>query len=141
MKLLTFSLLFSTLISLGQNKSYEINFISKFDSTSFINSCRDSDDFVIHNTNDSLTNKVNFKMGWDSLTLFIDFTVLDSVWETSQTKHDSPIFKTDDCVEIFIDFDGDGKNYLELGINPNGVYYDYKIAFFHPVITLHILFL
>lgn len=131
MKWLTIIFIFLTLAGFNQNKVYE----AEFDtlgirngaySPIFLGKVNQSENFVIHNTGDS-TNQVFFKAIWDSTGVYFNILVNDSTLEIEQTKHDSPIFKTDDCVEIFIDFDGDGKNYLELGINPNGVYYDYKI--------------
>jgi len=72
-------------------------------------------------------------MAYDSINIYIEFIVQDSLIESHQTKRDSKIFNTDDCVEIFLDFDGDGKNYLEFGANPNGVFYDYHIICPKPV--------
>lgn len=112
-------------VGFTQNKSYTVGYRGSselpFSNTSY------SSPFVKHDTGGELRNNIRFKMSYDSLNLYLAYHVTDSIIEANQTQHDSPIYKTDDCVELFLDFDGDGKNYLELGINPNGVYYDYLI--------------
>lgn len=77
-----------------------------------------------HVSSDSLNNEVTFKLTYDSTFLYGCFIVKDSTIVSNQTQFDSEIFKTDDCVEVFLDFDGDGLNYLEFGISPIGTYYD-----------------
>lgn len=130
LKLTFLILLFNTCV-FAQKKVYGIkhavtNFIidgliSDWDSIPF------SSNFVNHENGDTIGSDINFKLSWDSLNLYGVIKVEDTFIDTNQTLHDSYIFKTDDCTELFIDFDGNGKNYLELGINPNGVYFDYHI--------------
>lgn len=125
MKYYLFIFIVSTMnIVSAQKKSYNINYIK---APHLLDSIEYSTPFVIHNTNDTNTNLAQFKMAWDSLNLYVKFNVEDSIIESYQIEHDSHIFKTDDCIELFLDFNGDGKNYLELGVNPRGVYYDYLI--------------
>lgn len=113
---------------IGQTKYYALTKVKvdsiNFSSQTIFSQFECSENFLKQNTGDSSATIANFKAGYDSLHLYVEFFVIDSTLEVNHTKHDSPIFKNDDCVEIFIDFDGDGKNYLELGVNPNGVYYD-----------------
>ncbi len=126
MRLLGLVILLSSFqIGLTQNKSYTVGY-SVSSELPFTNT-NYSSPFVKHDTGDQINNNIVFKMSYDSLNLYLAYYVSDSIIEANQTQHDSPIYKTDDCVELFLDFDGDGKNYLELGINPNGVYYDYLI--------------
>ena len=130
LKLTFLILLFNTCV-FAQKKVYRIkhavtNFIidgliSDWDSIPF------SSNFVNHENGDKIASDINFKLSWDSLNLYGVIKVEDTFIDTNQTLHDSYIFKTDDCTELFIDFDGNGKNYLELGINPNAVYFDYHI--------------
>lgn len=130
LKLTFLILLFNTCV-FAQKKVYRIkhavtNFIidgliSDWDSIPF------SSNFVNHENGDTIASDINFKLSWDSLNLYGVIKVEDTFIDTNQTLHDSYIFKTDDCTELFIDFDGNGKNYLELGINPNAVYFDYHI--------------
>lgn len=130
LKLTFLILLFNTCV-FAQKKVYRIkhavtNFIidgliSDWDSIPF------SSNFVNHENGDTIASDINFKLSWDSLNLYGAIKVEDTFIDTNQTLHDSYIFKTDDCTELFIDFDGNGKNYLELGINPNAVYFDYHI--------------
>ena len=130
LKLTFLILLFNTCV-FAQKKVYRIkhavtNFIidgliSDWDSIPF------SSNFVNHENGDTIASDINFKLSWDSLNLYGVIKVEDTFIDTNQTLHDSYIFKTDDCTELFIDFDGNGKNYLELGINPNAGYFDYHI--------------
>lgn len=129
-KLLILLLLPTTLLS--QVKTYHLSYdslptLGEISLPKSLDSAKESDHFVIHNAINTPTNKVRFKANYDSSSVNFYITVVDTVLTIKQQKHDSKIFATDDCVEIFIDFDGDGKNYLELGVNPNEVYYDYKI--------------
>ena len=51
---------------------------------------------------------------------------------TECKKKDSKIYETDDLVEIFIDPDGDGKNYLEIGVNAFSTHYDMLVKCISP---------
>ena len=63
------------------------------------------------------------KVLWDDKFLYIGFTVTDvDVWSTL-TKRDEKLW-TQEAVEIFIDANGDGKDYVELQTNPNGAIFD-----------------
>lgn len=60
---------------------------------------------------------------WDERRLYLAFTIQDSeVWATL-TIHDARLF-TEECVEIFIDPDGDGERYIELQVNSLGTVRD-----------------
>ena len=63
------------------------------------------------------------KVLWDDKNLYIGFYVTDEdVWSTL-TKRDEKLW-TQEAVEIFIDANGDGKDYVELQTNPNGAIFD-----------------
>ena len=127
---LTFLILLSNTCVFAQKKVYSI----KYTTTHFIidglisdwNSIPFSSNFVNHENGDSITPEINFKLSLDSLNLYGIIKVEDTFMDTNQTLQDQ-INSLSDKNSINIDFDGDGKNYLELGINPNGVYYDYHI--------------
>lgn len=64
-----------------------------------------------------------FKMLWDDSCLYIGFEIEEShIWATF-TERESVIFHEND-VEVFIDPDGDGENYIELEINALGTIWD-----------------
>lgn len=96
--------------------------ISDWDSIPFSNR------FSNHVTGDTLNNKAQFKACYDQQYFYFAFQVFDASVTHQQKAIDAPIFKTDDCVEMFLDFDGDGKNYLELGVAPSGIYYDIHVT-------------
>lgn len=80
--------------------------------------------FIIHNTNKEAAQGTMVSLSWNDDNLYIAYRSSDSKIVGSQQEKDSPIFSTDDLVEIFIDADGDGKNYVEIGVNAFSSYYD-----------------
>ncbi|MEG2102903.1 MAG: carbohydrate-binding family 9-like protein [Flavobacterium sp.] len=80
--------------------------------------------FVIHNTVEKASQNTTVSFAWNDENFYIAFRSLDSKIIGSKQKKDSPIFKTDDLVEIFIDPDGDGQNYVEIGVNAFSTNYD-----------------
>ncbi len=83
--------------------------------------------FVIHNSGEKATQNTFVSLSWNDKNLYIAYRSDDSkIVGTSQMK-DSKIYETDDLVEIFMDPDGDGKNYLEIGVNAFSANYDMLI--------------
>ncbi|MGI6395134.1 MAG: carbohydrate-binding family 9-like protein [bacterium] len=62
----------------------------------------------------------------DNEYLHIGFDVADSDIYAEQTNNDTPIYETDDVVEIFIDPRGEGKIYYEIQVSAAGVKFDTK---------------
>jgi hypothetical protein len=63
------------------------------------------------------------RLTWDDQFLYAFITVTDSdVW-TEYKNHDDPLWKQD-CVELFIDADGNRRGYVELQVNPNNATFD-----------------
>lgn len=63
------------------------------------------------------------KLTWDDQFLYAFVSVTDSdVW-TEYELHDDPLWKQD-CVELFIDADGNKRGYVELQVNPNNATFD-----------------
>ncbi|MCB9557566.1 MAG: carbohydrate-binding family 9-like protein [Deltaproteobacteria bacterium] len=63
------------------------------------------------------------QVAWDEKFLYVAFSNKDQdVW-SNLTKRDASLW-TQEAVEIFIDADGDGKDYVELQVNPNGAIFD-----------------
>lgn len=80
--------------------------------------------FIIHNSGEKASQKTFVSLSWNEENLYIAYRSEDSnIIGKSQPK-DSKIYETDDLVEIFIDPDGDGKNYLEIGVNAFSTNYD-----------------
>ncbi len=84
--------------------------------------------FSNHSTGAKGTAGVFAQMMWDDNNLYIAFTVTDSDITANHVNQDDNLFDNDDLVEMFFDFDGTGKNYLELGVSATGVNYDFNIT-------------
>lgn len=80
--------------------------------------------FVQHNNGDPATQNTSVSFAWDNDALYLAYQVSDISITGSVKAQDSPIYDTDDLVEIFIDADGDTKNYAEIGVNAFASYYD-----------------
>ena len=63
------------------------------------------------------------KMTWNEQYLYLFVSITDSDIFSEYTKHDDPLWKAD-CVEIFIDADGNRRGYVELQVNPNNATFD-----------------
>ena len=83
--------------------------------------------FVIHNSGKKATQKTFVSFSWNSNNLYIAYRSEDSKIIGLEKEKDSPLFKTDDLVEIFIDPDGNGQNYIEIGVNAFSSNYDILI--------------
>lgn len=63
------------------------------------------------------------KLTWDDQFLYVFVSITDSdVW-SAYKQHDDPLWKQD-CVELFIDADGNRRGYVELQVNPNNATFD-----------------
>ena len=66
------------------------------------------------------------KMLWDDAFLYVGAELVEPhIWAT-QTKHDSVIFHENDF-EVFLDPDGDNREYYEFEINALGTYWDLRL--------------
>ncbi|MFD1605132.1 carbohydrate-binding family 9-like protein [Flavobacterium artemisiae] len=88
--------------------------------------------FLIHNTSGKATQETFVSLSWNDENLYLAYKCQDSQILGSQQKKDSKIFETDDLAEIFLDPDGDGKNYLEVGVNAFSTYYDVLLKCISP---------
>lgn len=84
-------------------------------------------DFVIHNTSAAALRNTKAKMLWDNNNLYVAFQVTDQDMKGSLVAHDASIFNSDDLIEVFLDFDGNGTNYIELGVSVINTSYDFII--------------
>ena len=86
-----------------------------------------SQEFVIHNSGEKATQATVASLSWDATFLYIGYSCTDSKIVGTPGKKDDSIFESDDLVELFIDPDGDGKNYIEIGANAFNTNYDVLI--------------
>jgi Carbohydrate family 9 binding domain-like len=63
------------------------------------------------------------KLTWDDQFLYAFVSVTDSDVVSEYKNHDEPLWKQD-CVELFIDADGNRRGYVELQVNPNNATFD-----------------
>ncbi|MEP6803091.1 MAG: carbohydrate-binding family 9-like protein, partial [Flavobacterium sp.] len=89
--------------------------------------------FVIHNSGEKATQNTFVSLSWNEENLYIAYRSADSNIIGTAQKKDSPIFTTDDLVEIFIDPDGDGQHYIEIGVNAFSSHYDTLLKCISPV--------
>ena len=73
------------------------------------------------------------KIVWDDDYLYVAFDCQDTDIVATMKKRDEHLWE-EEVVEIFIDPDGDGSNYLELEVNPLGTFLD--IFILKPVVPI-----
>jgi hypothetical protein len=67
------------------------------------------------------------KLLWDESTLYVAAEMRDrDVWAT-MAKHDEMLYR-ENAFELFLDPDGDGKNYVEIQVNPLGTTLDLLVS-------------
>lgn len=88
--------------------------------------------FLIHNTSGKATQETFVSLSWNDENLYLAYKCQDSNIIGSKQNKDSRIFETDDLAEIFLDPDGDGKNYVEVGVNAFSTYYDVLLKCISP---------
>jgi hypothetical protein len=67
--------------------------------------------------------KATAKLLWDDANLYVFASLLDTDIYSEFTQQDDPLWKAD-CVELFIDADGNRRGYVELQVSPNNVTFD-----------------
>ena len=63
------------------------------------------------------------KLTWDDQHLYVFVAITDSDIVSQYKKHDDPMWKQD-CIELFIDADGNRRGYIELQVDPNNATFD-----------------
>jgi hypothetical protein len=63
------------------------------------------------------------KLLWDERYLYLGVEVHDALLRASETERDAHLWEQD-CVELMIDPDGDGRGYFEIQVSPRGVVFD-----------------
>jgi hypothetical protein len=67
--------------------------------------------------------KATARLTWDDQYLYAFVSITDSDIVSEYKNHDEPLWKAD-CVELFIDADGNRRGYIELQVNPNNATFD-----------------
>lgn len=88
--------------------------------------------FVIHNSGEKALQNTFVSLSWNNKNLYLAYKCTDSQIIGSEQKKDSQIFNTDDLAEIFLDPDGDGQNYIEIGVNAFSTNYDLLLKCISP---------
>lgn len=86
-----------------------------------------TNDFVILATGAKPVLRTRSKLLWDADNLYVAFDAVDTDMYAKETVQDAEFYSRDDLVEVYVDPNGDGKNYLELGVSARGTNYDYII--------------
>jgi len=63
------------------------------------------------------------KLLWDKRYLYVGVDVRDALLRANHRDHDDHLWEQD-CVELMIDPNGDGRNYFEIQVSPRGVVFD-----------------
>ena len=67
------------------------------------------------------------RMAWDEQNLYLYVSITDTDVSSPYKQQDQPLWKAD-CVEMFIDADGNRRGYVELQVNPNNATFDSYFA-------------
>lgn len=89
--------------------------------------------FIIHDSGNKASQDTFVSLSWNDQNLYIAYRSTDSKIVGTPQKKDSQIFNTDDLVEFFIDPDGDGQNYVEIGVNAFSSNYDLLLKCISPL--------
>ncbi|MDH3202037.1 MAG: carbohydrate-binding family 9-like protein [Myxococcales bacterium] len=84
---------------------------------------RRSAPFVETRTGDVAPLSASAKLLWDKRYLYVGVDVSDALLRASDRDHDDHLWEQD-CVELMIDPNGDGKSYFEIQVSPRGVVFD-----------------
>jgi hypothetical protein len=74
-------------------------------------------------TGEAAEPSASVKLLWDDKNVYFAFDVADEYLKSTFTKNDDHLWEQD-CVEIMVDPDGDGKNYFELQVSPANKHFD-----------------
>lgn len=88
--------------------------------------------FIIHNSGEKAVQNTFVSLSWNKKNLYLAYKCTDSNIIGKTQNKDSQIFYTDDLVEIFLDPDGDGQNYVEVGVNAFSTNYDLLLECISP---------
>jgi hypothetical protein len=79
--------------------------------------------FVNTMTGAKAAQEAEAKILWDEKNLYVGFEIKDTdIWGTF-TARDDKLWQQE-CVELFVDWSGTGRNYLEIQVSPRGTIFD-----------------
>lgn len=78
-------------------------------------SAQETSRFVFHQDNSFAPVGTWAKLTYDNENLYLLYIANDEDIVVNYSGHDHPTYESDDTVEVFLDPDGDGKNYYEIG--------------------------
>ena len=84
--------------------------------------------FSVHNTGLEGTTSGTAKAVWTNDAVFFAFSIKDVDVMNTYFSKDDPLYNNDDLIEIFLDFDGDGKDYVELGVSAANINYELTVC-------------
>jgi hypothetical protein len=82
-----------------------------------------SPDFTTADGSSDPVGRAFARMTWDDTNLYVFVQITDTDIFSSFKNQDDPLWKAD-CVELFVDADGNRRGYVELQANPNNVTFD-----------------
>lgn len=82
-----------------------------------------SPEFVTAEGSSDPVGRTTARMTWDDEHLYVFVSVADTDIYSPYTQPDDPLWKAD-CLELFIDADGNRRGYVELQVNPNNAVFD-----------------
>ena len=82
-----------------------------------------SPEFITGEQSGEPVGKSTAKVTWDDQYLYVFVSVVDTDITTPYKNHDDPLWKAD-CIEIFIDADGNQRGYVELQVSPRNTKFD-----------------
>lgn len=83
--------------------------------------------FYAHDGKRKVKNQTHARLMWDETHLYVAFICDDDDIHTPYQNRDDPLYESE-AVEIFIDADGDGDEYVELQAAANDVHFDAAFA-------------
>lgn len=84
--------------------------------------------FSVHNTGLEGSTSGTAKAVWTNDAVFFAFSIKDVDVMNTYFSKDDPLYNNDDLIEIFLDFDGDGKDYVEIGVSAANINYDLTVC-------------
>ncbi len=124
-----------TSILFSQNNLYNVNKIEDYKITidgllteTEWNNAKKTEGFVLLANGESSDLTIWAKMLWDNNNFYLAFYSTDpDLYSDFGNYQDDHIYQRDDLFEAFIDFNGDGYNYLEIGLSPKNINYDFIV--------------
>jgi hypothetical protein len=86
-----------------------------------------TEDFVVHDTGAPTDRRTRARMLWTDTHWYLAWSIDDPGLAAELTEHDSNVWQ-EDSVELFIDPDGDERNYLQVVVSALGTVMDHSVS-------------